>query len=143
MSQEVKVGQIYRSKVTNGDYHVVGSDAKNVYLSGASSVVSVPWGNLEKAFSWVVTLTKDEQESLRNHIDNIANSSPLMRKCFGIGIGDKQPLELRDHFAGLAMQAMVLEAVSEEIKNGNCEAVKAMTNAAYMVADEMIKARGE
>ena len=50
---------------------------------------------------------------------------------------------LRDHFAGLAMQSMVLEAVSEEIKNGNCEAVKAMVNAAYMVADEMIKARGE
>ena len=86
---------------------------------------------------------KVDQEAISKHIDNIANSSPLMRKCFGIGVEDGRPLELRDHFAGLAMQSMVLEAVSEEIKDGNCETVEKMTNAAYMVADEMIKARGE
>ena len=119
MSQEVKVGQTWVGRISGlkGLVAAVGDGfATMACVNG--EIVKVKIG---REFFFAYEILSDQRG------ENNSDGS----------------ISIRDHFAGLAMQAMVLEAVSEEIKNGNCEAVKAMTNAAYMVADEMIKARGE
>lgn len=82
---------------------------------------------------------KVDQEAISKHIDDIANSSPLMRKCFGIGVEGGRPLELLDHFAGLAMQAMMNAPIGKFSHKSTDE----IAIGAYRAADEMIKARGE
>ncbi len=60
-------------------------------------------------------------------------------------INRKEEKQLRDHFAGLAMQG-ILSAQSEMRANGHCntvEGIKYLAEESYLIADAMLKSRKE
>ncbi len=60
-------------------------------------------------------------------------------------INRKEEKQLRDQFAGLAMQG-ILSAQSEMRANGHCntvEGIKYLAEESYLIADAMLKARKE
>lgn len=62
-----------------------------------------------------------------------------------LGLDVEEPgMDLRDYFAAKALQGLLANPVSEQIKfNSDEEAQQALVNAVYKVADLMMKARSK